>query len=47
MVESASGSEIDEIRGDLARCRHEISPYELDNNDVTKQLCKLKSRSGP
>ncbi|MCE2508711.1 MAG: hypothetical protein J4G04_05360 [Nitrosopumilaceae archaeon] len=47
MVESASGSEIDEIRGDLARYRHEISSYELDNNDVAKQLRKLKSRSGP
>ena len=46
-AESTSGSEIDEIRGDIALYRHEISAYESDNKGVAEQLRELRSRSGP
>lgn len=46
MTESTSSSEIDEIRGDLARYRKEMKSYEQDNKDVVKQLRGLKTRSG-
>ena len=45
-VESTSSSETDDIRGEIARYRHEISSYELDTNGIAEQLRELKSRSG-
>ena len=45
-AESTSGSETDDVRGEIARYRHEISSYELDTNGIAGQLRELKSRSG-
>ena len=41
-----SGSEIDEIRSELAKYQSQMIPYTQDNNEVAKQLHELRSRSG-
>ena len=38
--------EIDDIRGEIARYRHEISVHESENADISKEIRALKERSG-
>lgn len=46
MTESTDGHEIDDLRGEIARYRHEIITYETENMEIEREQRGLKSRSG-
>ncbi|MBI1657520.1 MAG: hypothetical protein IS632_01925 [Thaumarchaeota archaeon] len=46
ITETANGQEIDDMRGEIARYRHDITGYEADNRGISAELRELKSRSG-
>lgn len=46
ITETTNGQEIDDMRGEIARYRHDITGYEAENGDISGELRELKSRSG-
>ena len=45
-TECANSHVIDDIRGEIARYRHEISAHESENADISNEIRALKERSG-